>query len=425
MTFRPSPLAYALAVLLAWAFCLAIALGRVELCFVAVPLLVPLLRSPAPARTAVRDFHLVLDAAPLVEGEQLSVTISAWLTAPPGPVQVIPVLPPLLAASTVRPTAVFVPATDGRIRWNSRLRCRASGVVELGVVFFRVWDQAGIWVGESRHQQRRTVPVYPQAALVRTLPQPRQSGAPFGVHLSRRLGDGTDFADIRQFAAGDRVRRINWPVSLRMRRLHVNQFHTERSGEIILLIDSFSNIGQRPDASLDHCLRAAAGLAMGYLRQHDRVGMIEYGGLAHWTRPAAGAAQYAMLLQSLARVSIRQTEFLQDLTSIPGTIMPWHALIVALTPLADERFARMVGRLAEQGRDVVLLALRTDEISGTFAPRQKNRRLVRRLWSLEREERLRELRSHAVRVVNWSPSLPIETALMAVRRPIAMSRTSW
>jgi uncharacterized protein (DUF58 family) len=55
------------------------------------------------------------------------------------------------------------------------------------------------------------------------------------------------------------MKRINWPVSLRMRQLHVNQFHIERSANIILLIDTFVNIGERPHSTLDFTLRAAGG----------------------------------------------------------------------------------------------------------------------------------------------------------------------
>ena len=425
MTFRPSALAYAILVLVAWVLCLAILLGRVELFLIAVPLLVPVLRSPPPVQTRIRDFRLAVDPGPFMEGEEFSLAISARVDAPPGPVEVLPVLPPLFASSLARPTAAVASTVDGRIHWNSRQQCHASGTEELGVVFFRVWDEAGLWVAETRLEQRATVAVYPQATLVRSLPKPRLTGAPFGIHLSRKLGDGTDFADIRQFAPGDHVRHINWPVSLRMRHLHINQFYTERSGEIIILLDSFSNIGLRPNASLDHCRRAAASLAMGYLRQHDRVGLMDYGGWIHTTRPAAGPRQYALILQSLARISIMPSQFLQDLTALPEPMLPWHALIIALTPLADARFAQMVGRLAEQGRDVVLLALRTDEICGDLAPRLARRKLIQRLWLLEREQQLRELRGHGVRAVHWSPSLPIDTALMTVQRPGMTGQTSW
>lgn len=191
------------------------------------------------------------------------------------------------------------------------------------------------------------------------------------------------------------------------------------------MLDAFSEIGARPDSSLDHCVRAATGLAMAYLRHHDRVGLLVFGGWVGWTKSAAGPTQYANIVQSLARVSISPSVFLHDLSALRESMLPRHAMILALTPLVDERFSRTVIRLADQGRDVVLPAIRTDELSEAFVPRRANHPLVRRIWSLERDERLRELRGHGVRATNWSPSLPIETALDGTRQPNRRSGASW
>ena len=415
MTFRPSPLAYALVVVLAWIICLAIAIDRVELFLTAIPLLVRILLSPAPGESNVRGFSLATEPGPRLEGEDFFVTASAMVASAAGPIEIIPILPPLLSSSTVQRTVVLASQPDGRVEWNGHLHCRASGVLDFGVVFLQVWDQAGLWVAESRQEQRITLLVHPRATAIQTLPRPRETGAPFGIHASRKVGDGTDFADIRRFAAGDRMKRINWPVSLRTRHLHVNRFYVERSAEVVLLLDAFSEIGARPNSSLDHCVRAAAGLAMAYLRHHDRVGLLVFGGWVQLIKPSAGPIQYANIVQSLARVSISPSAFLHDLSALRESMLPRHAMILALTPLVDERFARTVLRLADHGRDVVLLAIRTDELSEAFVPRRANHPLVRRLWLLERDERLRELRRHGVRAAHWSPSLPLEMALDVVR----------
>jgi uncharacterized protein (DUF58 family) len=426
MTFRPTVMTYGLAVILAWIMCLGVALDRVELFFVALPLLIPILRSPVPPQADVAQVTLTIEPCPRVEGEELNFAVSALAPGANGPIEILPVVPPLLASLRGGETAMRDSSQGASVNWNCRLRCQASGAVDLGVVFFRLWDRSGLWVGESRFEQRTSILIYPRAEAVRSLPTPRRSGAVFGIHMSRNLGDGADFADIRPFTTGDRMKRINWPVSLRMRRLHVNKFHAERSAEILLLIDSFTNVGRRPDSSLDHTLRAAASLTVSYLRQHDRVGLMEFGGRIRWTRPAAGHRQYETILGALAKVSIDPTEFLQDLTMLSGAMMPHHALIIALTPLVDERFARAVGRLADQGRDVVVLAICSDEISEKLlSGRRTVRPLARRLWALEREDRLRELRAHGVRAVNWSPALPIEAALQAVRRPVMASGAAW
>ena len=48
-----------------------------------------------------------------------------------------------------------------------------------------------------------------------------------GTHRSRRPGEGTDLAGVRAFQVGDRLRRINWPVSLRTGTLHVTATATD------------------------------------------------------------------------------------------------------------------------------------------------------------------------------------------------------
>jgi uncharacterized protein (DUF58 family) len=327
---------------------------------------------------------------------------------------VLPALPGQVG--TNYPTAVFSPQPDGRMRWDIPLLCRFGGMLEFDAVFFRQWDRSGLWVGEARRDQSVRLAVRPIALAIRTVPSPRLTGAPFGVHASQKFGDGRDFADIRAFAAGDRMKRINWPVSLRMRQLHVNQFHIERSANIILLIDTFVNIGERPHSTLDFTLRAADGLAQTYLRQTDRVGLIEVGGWLRWTRPASGPRQYETILRSLTRVTVTATDLRWNAPSLPEAMLPRHALIIALTPLADERFVLVVTGLADQGRDVVLLAIDGDQVSLPYLTRRAGHPVVRRVWRLLREDRLRELRSHGMRAALWSPAQPIEAALASVVR---------
>lgn len=417
MTFRPSPLAYALAVLVAWLVCLAIAFDRAELLFIAVPLVLRLAQSLPPAAADIGSFALSTDGVAPREGDALTLTIDARLTAATGLVQLVPALP--RQVGTKHRSAVFSPQPDGRVRWDIPLLCRYGGMLDFETVFFRQWDRSGLWVGEVRRDQPVSLTVRPIPLAIRTVPSPRQTGAPFGVHASHKFGDGSDFADIRAFATGDRMKRINWPVSLRMRQLHVNQFHVERSADVILLVDTFVNIGQRPHSTLDFTLRAAAGLAQAYLRQTDRVGLIEIGGWLRWTRPASGPHQYETIVRSLTRATVTATDLRRNAPDLPEVMMlPRHALIIALTPLADERFVNVVTGLADQGRDVVLLAIGGDEVSLPYLTRRARHPVVRQVWRLLREDRLRALRSHGMRTSLWSPPQPLEAALASVERRV-------
>ena len=99
-------------------------------------------------------------------------------------------------------------------------------------------------------------------------------------------------------------------------------------------------------------------------------------------------------------------------------MLPRHTLIIALTPLADERFVHVVTGLADKGRDVVLLAIGGDELSLPYLTRRAGHPVVRRVWRLLREDRLRELRRHGMRAALWSPPQSIQAALRSAQRPV-------
>ncbi len=423
MTARPSRLAWLAAVVVAAAVLTGTARGRAEPFLAAVPLLVAFFIARRPDATTVEAAEVVLSAGATPEGSPLAATYGATVADAPGTVEIRPVLPALLGVGGAR-HALREPDMGGHVAWTRTARGEAVGTMELGVFFLRLRDRLGFWVAELRVETSCRAVVLARARPARTLPEPRRAGAPFGMHPSRRVGGGTDFADIAAFGAGDRLRRINWPVSLRRGDLYVNRAYDERSADVLLLLDTFASVGRRPRSSFDLCLRAAADLAAGYLRQHDRVGLMEFGGWLRWTRPGSGPAQLAAILHALSRAVISRAEFVQDLTRLPETMLSRRTLIVALSPLADPRFGDMLGRLSRHGFDVTLLALRADEVTAP-PPRSERGRLARRLWLLERESALRGLRRHGVRTTNWSPREPLEVAAARLRLPEYEGETRW
>jgi len=69
-----------------------------------------------------------------------------------------------------------------------------------------------------------------------------------GAHLTRHLGPGVEYADIRPFVPGDQLRAVNWPVSARRRQLHVTQRLTDRAADVVVLIDAYRRIAKLPTA---------------------------------------------------------------------------------------------------------------------------------------------------------------------------------
>lgn len=68
-----------------------------------------------------------------------------------------------------------------------------------------------------------------------------------GTHLTRHIGRGVEYADIRSYIPGDPLRMVNWPVSARRGTLHVTQRLTDRAADVVVLIDRYPQArGRRP-----------------------------------------------------------------------------------------------------------------------------------------------------------------------------------
>ena len=145
---------------------------------------------------------------------------------------------------------------------------------------------------------RRTAPtstvgdlvVYPGAAALARAVAPHELAAPLGEHTSRAVGSGVEFAGVRPYAHGDRQRDVDWRTSARHGELFVRQYAAERAFDLVLVLDTAVDAGEPGLSSLDLTVRAATGLAQTYLRAHDRVGLVTFGGPLRWLAPATGAA---------------------------------------------------------------------------------------------------------------------------------------
>ncbi len=411
MNLFPTNLTRALLATAGLALVLGLAFGRPELLALALPLLIGLVRGGIRGRLEVPLIDFSTDAETVFEGAQLEISVNVKIPGMNGSAGIIPALPPLFRPTGMRRSPELGAEADGTLAWRCRGQCEAAGILHFDRVVLHLCDRSGLWETEWIAKPQQAVMVLPQALSVSCLPQPLHTMTLFGGHEARAAGEGVTFAEVRPFVPGDRLRAINWAVSSRRQVLHANRFHTDRQAEIVLLIDSFAVIGARPNASLDHVLRAAAGLAAAYLRQHDRVGLLEYGGIARVLGAGSGERQYRRILEALARAAPVQTEFAQDLAALPEQILSRKALVLTLTPLIDQRFDRAVIRLAQRGQDVVVLALETDALTPWVVRPHRLSSIVHRLWQLEREERLRALRRAGVRAVNWRVDASLDATI--------------
>lgn len=278
MTLRATPLAFALAILLAWVLFLGVLSDRVELFVAAVPLVFGLGGAVLSIRPQCFDLRQEVSAVRLFEGDRAHVRVTVAAAEPAPMVEIVSVLPPLIEVADGNNRAVLSVQPGRDAGWSFTFACPARGRFDLGTALIRSWDRSGLTVVESRHSARKTISVYPSVARIRHVPRPTRAKFSFGNYVSPRLGDGIEPGEIRPFLAGDRTRHINWRASLRRQQLYVTQFQEERNADIILLLDTLSDTGASPWSTVDASVRAAAALANAYLERKDRVGFVEFGG---------------------------------------------------------------------------------------------------------------------------------------------------
>jgi uncharacterized protein (DUF58 family) len=104
-----------------------------------------------------------------------------------------------------------------------------------------------------------------------------------GNHLSSIRGRGMDFAEVRNYQAGDEIRHMEWRVTARTGRPHVKLYQEERERPVVLLVDFNKSMyfGTRISFKSVVAARLAALLAWTVIKQGDRVGGLLFSGTVH------------------------------------------------------------------------------------------------------------------------------------------------
>jgi uncharacterized protein (DUF58 family) len=234
-----------------------------------------------------------------------------------------------------------------------------------------------------------------------------------GNQVARERGDGIEFADLRPFVAGDLVRRVNWRASARRQELWVNDYHPERNSDVILFLDSFAEARRGDASTLDQAVRATAALAARYLREKDRVGLVSFGGTVNWLLPATGVLQLYRIVDAALDSRIVLNYAWRNLDVVPRRTLPPHALVLAVSPLLDERATSALLDLRARGFDLAVIEVSPVEYVAP-GPSESDR-VGHRLWSLKREAQRTRYERAGVPVAIWSDDTSLAGALEEVK----------
>ena len=99
-------------------------------------------------------------------------------------------------------------------------------------------------------------------------------GMESGAYRSRFRGGGIEFSEVREYAAGDDARRVDWNVSARYNDLFVKEFVEEKELNVYVVMDmSASNDFGFIKSKKELGFEITASLMFSALKNNDRVGL--------------------------------------------------------------------------------------------------------------------------------------------------------
>jgi uncharacterized protein (DUF58 family) len=393
----------------------AIALRRPELVVVAAPFAAIVAWGVlVEGRPRVRGFiHASTDR--LVEGDELDVEIELETPSAVDLLELHLLLPRgVTVADGDNPCGVRLRADEARTL-ALRLRCDRWGTVDVGEALVRARGRVGMVAWEGRVRRPHRVRVYPRAEELRSLVAPLETRVASGDLVARVRADGLEFADTRPFAPGDRLRSVNWRATARRGTLVVNERHPDRNADVVLFLDSFAE-ARDPDAddegTLERAVRATATLAGRHLARRDRVALVAFGGVLRWLEPGSGAVQRYRLIDAVLETGVVFSYAWKDVNVIPARTLPPKALVIAVTPLLDERTIAALLDLRARGHDLTVVEVSPERVVG---PGRGSDALAYRLWLLRRSALRARLARSGVAIARWEDDAPLDVPLEGVR----------
>ena len=412
MTRAATPKLGAYAGLAALGLLAGLVLGRPEVVALAAPFALVVCLGALAARRPDLEVAVELDRERALEGDEIGVRIDLDSVRGLTEVEVKLEVPSgLRVVEGENPVALRVPP-NRPASVVLKLRSEHWGAYVVGEVAIRAGDVFGLFVHEEELELPRPLKVYPRAETLRNLIRPLETQVFSGNQVARVKGEGIEFADLRPFTPGDRIRRINWRASARRGELWVNEHHPERNADVVVFLDSFTEARRGPESSLDQSVRAAAGLLAGYVGLRDRVGFVGFGGIVRWLRPASGMNQLYRVVDALLDTEITLNYAWKGIDLIPPGVLPPQALVVALTPLLDDRSVTALLDLRARGFDLAVV----DVSPVPYADPGPNEvdQLAYRLWQLQREVIRARYEGVGVSIVEWREGTPLVAALEEV-----------
>ncbi|HNQ95720.1 MAG TPA: DUF58 domain-containing protein [Anaerolineales bacterium] len=200
-----------------------------------------------------------------------------------------------------------------------------------------------------------------------------RSGAMKGERRSSRRGSSVEFADYRNYAPGDDLRRLDWNIYARLERPFIKLLEEEEDLAVHVLIDGSQSMdwGEGAQNKFQYALKLAAGLGAVTLASGDAltIGLLQQGKVASEFGPSRGGASLARLFRFLENLEpggeTNLNRAMRDYSIIPRRA----GLVILLSDLfANDGYETGLRQLMGRGHEAALVhVLAPDELDPPLA----------------------------------------------------------
>ena len=196
-----------------------------------------------------------------------------------------------------------------------------------------------------------------------------------GGSVTRRLGRGLDFAEVREYQPGDDVRMIDWKVTARSGTAHTKLFVEERERPVILLVDFRANMRFGTQGMFKSMLAARLAALLGWcaVGAHDRVGGFVFTNDWHSeVRPQSGRRGLMALFRAIDEAQHRQPsadtdQFAKTLRRLRHGVPTGSTVVLCSDFRGFDEQARQTLGGAVHGMDMIAVHIH-DPLDSTLPP---------------------------------------------------------
>ncbi|MGB7444301.1 MAG: DUF58 domain-containing protein [Coleofasciculaceae cyanobacterium] len=234
-------------------------------------------------------------------------------------------------------TATLKPSSTEELTYT--IKPNSRGEFQWGDIQIRQLSPWGLAWHDWHVSASQKVAVYPDLVGLRSLSIRLSLENTGTMRQKRRLGTGTEFAELREYGVGDDIRLIDWKATARSTRPLVRVLEPEKEQTLIILLDRGRLMTAQVQGlkRFDWGLNSTLALALAGLNRGDRVGIGVFDReVITWIPPERGQHQLSKLIERLTPIQpvLLEPDYFGAVTRIVNQ-QTRRALVVVITDIID------------------------------------------------------------------------------------------